>query len=548
MLRIAIATLALCSAAAVRADDAPAASPALPIREVTVFKDGHALVLHEGEMPVGDAGDVVIDGLPAPVMGSFWPYSADPAATLSGVVAGRQNVRVERDALTIPDLLQANKGAQLTVVLKSRDTCTGTLLGLNGALALVKTLEGLRPIPLESIDQVTLRDRSETRLSEDVSRPALTLRLDWGARERPKAARVGMMYLQKGLRWIPSYRIEIDGKGQASVQLKATLINELADLDNVEAHLVVGVPSFLFKDTPDPISLQRAVAALSRHFQADSQTAYAFGNAVYSQQLRSGESRAPAAPDPAEPPGADGSGEDVYVYPVKRISLKKGECLVLPVAEFKVEYKDVFAVEIPMTPPREAQAQGSGRPPTELERLFQTPKAMHKIRLTNKTAAPITTAPALILQGGRLLAQGLTTYTSPGGTSDVEITAALDLQVRKTETEKERIPNALQWQGNTYRQVALEGKICLTNYRKVPVEIEVSRVVLGDAVLPAAGGSIEKINLMEDSRGAEHLPYYSWYWSWWWNQINPISRISWKVKVEPGKSTDLLYSWSYYWH
>jgi len=545
-----LAALALCGAAAARADDAPRPL-ALPIREVTVFKDGHALVLHEGEMPVSDAGNVVIDGLPVPVMGSFWPYSADPAATLTGVVAGHQTVRVERDAVTIHDFLAANKGAQVTVMLKNRETFTGTLLGLNGALALVRTLEGLRPVPVESIDEVTLRDRSETRLSEDVSRPALTLRLDWGANPRPKAARVGMMYLQKGLRWIPSYRIEIDGKGQAKVQLKATLINELADLDDVEAHLVVGVPSFAFKETPDPVSLQRAVAELSRYFQPDSQTAYAFGNAIYSQQIRSGEHRAPAGPAAAEAQAPDGPAEDVFVFPVKRISLKKGECLVLPVTEFKVEYKDVFAVEIPLTPPREAQAQYANQPPSELERLFQTPKAMHKIRLTNRTALPITTAPALILQGGRVLAQGMTTYTSAGGSSDVEITAALDIQVRKTESEKERIADAMKWHGSHYQLIGLEGKICLTNYRAVPVEVEVSRVVLGEVAPPAPGGTVEKVNVMEDSRGLERgpgYPYSYWFAAWgWWNQVNSVSRISWKVTVQPGKSVDLTYAWKYYW-
>jgi len=545
MIRFALASLFL--AVAVQAQDAAPSAPAIPIREITVFKDGHALVLHEGEMPLNDAGHVVVDGLPVPVMGSFWPYSADPAATLAGVVAGHRQVRVERDASSIADLLRANPGAQVTLALRSRESCTGSLLSLSGSLALVKTLEGLRPVPLDAIDSLTLRDKSETRLSEDVSRAALTLRLDWGANPRPKAARVGLLYLQKGLRWIPSYRIEIDGKGSAKVQLKATLMNELADLDNVDAHLVVGVPSFAFKDTPDPISLGRAVAELSRTFQADSQTAYAMANALSSQSYRASESRAPAAAAPEAPIG-DGSAEDVFVFPVKKLSLKKGECLVLPVAEFKIEYKDVYAVEVPMTPPREAQASYSGRPTSELERLHQAPKTMHKIRLMNRTATPITTAPALVLEGGRVLAQGMTTYTSPGGSSDVEVTAALDLQVKKTESEKDRVPNALQWQGNRYQQISLDGKLCLTNYRAVPVEIEVSRVVLGEVAAPSHAGTVEKVNLLEDPKGAERIPAYGWVGSyWWWNQLNPVSRISWKVTVEPGKSSDLLYSWKYYW-
>ena len=83
---------------------------------------------------------------------------------------------------------------------------------------------------------------------------------------------MGLLYLQKGIRWIPSYKFVIDGKGGVTVQLEATLINELADLDDVTANLVVGVPSFAFADTADPIGMGQTVAQLSQYFQPDAQT------------------------------------------------------------------------------------------------------------------------------------------------------------------------------------------------------------------------------------------------------------------------------------
>ena len=46
-------------------DAAPLSALAkMPVREVTVFKDGHAFVLHEGSMPVDASGDVKMDYLP----------------------------------------------------------------------------------------------------------------------------------------------------------------------------------------------------------------------------------------------------------------------------------------------------------------------------------------------------------------------------------------------------------------------------------------------------------------------------------------------------
>src|SRR5438477_6992475 len=66
----------------------------MPVKEVTVFKDGHAFVLHEGVMPTDTAGNVLMDYLPTPVLGTFWPYSADKTIKLTSVVASERKVLV----------------------------------------------------------------------------------------------------------------------------------------------------------------------------------------------------------------------------------------------------------------------------------------------------------------------------------------------------------------------------------------------------------------------------------------------------------------------
>src|SRR6266487_2945521 len=76
----------------------------MPVKEVTVFKDGHAYVVHQGTMPT-EGGNVLLDLLPTPVLGTFWPYSLDKNATLHSVTAGRRRVKVERTAMTIRELI-----------------------------------------------------------------------------------------------------------------------------------------------------------------------------------------------------------------------------------------------------------------------------------------------------------------------------------------------------------------------------------------------------------------------------------------------------------
>ncbi len=67
----------------------------MPVTEITVFKDGHAFVLHEGKMSTNTNGNVVLDYLPRPILGTFWAYSADAKAKLSSVVSGKHVVSVE---------------------------------------------------------------------------------------------------------------------------------------------------------------------------------------------------------------------------------------------------------------------------------------------------------------------------------------------------------------------------------------------------------------------------------------------------------------------
>ena len=87
----------------------------LPIKEVTVFKDGHAFVLHQGRMPVDGSGNVLMDYLPTAVLGTFWPYSAEKDVRLTGVVAGQQRVSVERTALELRELIEGNIGAAVSI-------------------------------------------------------------------------------------------------------------------------------------------------------------------------------------------------------------------------------------------------------------------------------------------------------------------------------------------------------------------------------------------------------------------------------------------------
>src|SRR2546423_14365593 len=102
-------TLPLCAAEATKIG----VMAKMPVKEVTIFKDGHAFVAQEGTMPVDPEGNVILDYLPSPVLGTFWPYSGNKDVKLSSVVAGQKRVSVERTALNLKDLVEANIGADV---------------------------------------------------------------------------------------------------------------------------------------------------------------------------------------------------------------------------------------------------------------------------------------------------------------------------------------------------------------------------------------------------------------------------------------------------
>ncbi len=339
--------------------------------------------------------------------------------------------------------------------------------------------------------------------------------------------------------------------------MQATLINETVDLQHVTANLVIGVPHFAFKDTTDPIALGQTISQLSSYFQEGSQTAFMLSNSIQTQVARMGEHRGPRVQAESGPVmdlgpelSAGDKREDLFVFTVKDVSLKKGQRMVVPVVEFELPYEDVFTLKLDMSPPPELAQQFDSGQQQELARLLSAPKAAHQARLTNRSKYPLTTAPALIMQNGQPLGQAMMTYTPVGARVDVEITSAVDISVVKNDAESNRTPNAANWGGDNYDKVDLTGEIILHNYGAKSVKLEVVRYVLGNVDEAGADGSVVKMNVREE--GWQLVGGYPSWWQWYrwpsgWFHLNGIGRLTWTVELAAGKGTSLPYKWHYYW-
>ncbi len=522
------------------------AQGALPIKEVTVFKDGHAFVLAEGVLPVKD-GAATLGELPSPVLGTFWPY-ATGGASLVSVTAGQKSVAGEHPAANLSELLMFNLGKPAMIRELDGAPYRATPVQLTGNLVLLQTDKGVKAIDLGRIREVTFTSDLKKTSPQTSLESQLTLNL---AGVGGESATVGVMYLQKGLRWIPGYKIDLDGAGKAHVKMQATLVNELADLKNTNMNLVVGVPSFAFKDTTDPIAIQKTVAALSPYFDGNLRTSNALVN---SQIVSNGNfyaaNQAGAVTAPPSDPEVTGSdqNEDLFVFSLKNVSLKKGERMVLPIAEFDLPYKNVYTLELRPSPTRNAQGDYDGSPQNaELIKLAAAPRAKHQIRLTNASPYPLTTAPALILRNGNIVAQGTATFTSKGGTSDIGLTDATDISIKRTDKETLRVPSGRKVSdgGEEWQKVSMAGKIELCSYRGEPTEIEVTRFVLGKVETAALDGTISALDPLADDSVPDWLGSYGGFER---IRFTGLGKIFWRATLPPGGKTcvSLDYTWHYF--
>ncbi|MBI1270459.1 hypothetical protein GC174_08505 [bacterium] len=578
---------------------------------MTVFKDGHALVLHRGLMKTDTAGNVVMDDLPKPVLGTFWPFCSDRRARLSMAVAGVRRVSVSNTSLTVPELIEGNIGARVRVLLKPRSVAYGEgradvrdhvssviegsiesvparsseemertapdrtdrKLPRRGDVVMIRTEEGLRAEPFDNIESIAFKGEVESSLSHEELRNLITLKLDWqGDKPKPAAdagshprADVGMIYLQEGIRWVPSYKVIIDGNGKAVVLLNATVENRLRDLKDIRLDLVVGVPTFPFKDQIDPFALNGSVADVVRRLDRNSIIASQFSNAAILQGATNGTIGAQAAdyssnePSFSDAPRVDSGtkNEDMFVYTVEHVSLAKGERMVLPVARYELDYEDVYSLDLPFGAPFEVP-RSYNQETVKYEKLLKAPRVMHKLRIKNKGRQPFTTAPTLLVSAdqktGRetVLGQSLMTYTACGARVDLDLGTAIDFAVKRDDVETSRQPDAVKWQDDKYCRVNHKSSITITNFSKRAAALEVERNLFGFVDGAGEGAAVKRTNFFENAveadSGSRH-PYWWNYYSFphWWHSVNGSSSIKWNTRLAPGAKVSLDYRWHYFW-
>ncbi len=598
------AVAALTSAMALAAD-VPAFTP--KVTDVAVFKDGHALIAARGKASLRD-GWCRTDDVPVPVLGTFWAFTQDEAERVDFIKAGFVEAKRARPCLNIYEMLQVNQGKRVRLIEqtgKGEDrTHEGTLLGIlrhepersaassatpsvahsgfslhgrrpsaasvqPGAAAqlasfvMVRADDGVHLVNRDGIRSIVLTDGAPvTDYAEMRKVPQIQMHLTADGRPGDRECPVGLVYLQKGIRWIPGYRVELLDDARARVSLQATLINDIVDLTDANVRLVVGVPNFLFKDHLSPMALREQPVPLSHYFNPPArgnashrgrrgELAMSMSNVLISQVAGADRGQQAAAAAGPDLPG-EGRMEELFLYRKSGVTLKKGERAIVQLLRRTVGYEDIYTWKVPPFPPKALWQNANQQHQQELMAALSEAKAWHEVRLANPGPEPWTTGPATLFKDKAPLGQHLLTYTSAGNKVDVRMTVAPDINTTKTEVELSR-EDRLRIDGHNYIKVRMRGTLKAANFKDKPVRLRVSRLVFGTVTCTTPEGKVQQSNLLEDRTalagarswwGSSH-PWWWGYYPWWWWGVNTFSEITWEVTVQAGNTATFEYDWHY---
>lgn len=530
----------------------PLATPlglALATERVVIFKDGYGLFVKSAAGVADSEGRVHTEKVPgAAVLGTFWAIP-EGRALKSTIAEWHETVRPRTDegsCLSTLELLRANEGKQITFGL-SEGPLQGKVLDVleapavrprhpeefegtsefelpprGGELVAIELSDKTRQvIPISSVRTLAGKELSTHCLRPgEVATRSKRLVFDFGKEAANKPVSLKLIYFTPGVRWIPTYRINTGGDAKAEVELQGEILNEEEDFENAALDLVVGVPSFKFKGTVSPMSLERTLrSALQQAMPSLMNNAFGMSNANFNN--RAGERFGTDESSPgdvmslASELGAE-KRQDLFVYGVKSLGLKKGARAMVSLWKNKVPQRHVYTADF-----GEATRTASNSGPLKLE----TNTVWHQLELTDDTDVPFTTGAALLMEGGLPLGQDLLAYTSPGGKTTIPITTALNLRAIQSEREVGRTDDAKEVGNSKYSLLRKKGTIALANHQKERVTMRVTLSTLG---------KIEKAS----HSGTVVLDEY--------DRVNNQSRVSWELTLSPGQTLDLNYELSVY--
>jgi hypothetical protein len=522
------------------------------IKRVALFKNGLGYFTSSATLPKG-ATTVKLQKLPIPSHGTFW-IGYPQNVKIDALFSSMETISKTESANNIIKLLQANAGRKVTIHSSSED-----MPAIKGIISKVipeqKTVKPLSPYRMNirssryrntqsptmaiiktetgtvviNADLIVRVDFEESNISTSIStvsrRPNIRIELQQPA----DGGEIGISYLARGITWAPSYMIDISDPKTAKLSAKAIVINEVADMHNVQIDLVTGFPNIRFGEINSPVAMSQNLGgflqALSRGRSESSRRRGVMTQQSITSNFAIQEDNSNYdSPVPEYSTAQQGTvSEDLFLYPIKKITIIQGETAYIPLFTAKIPYSHIYIWKIADMLNKHEQYQ-HGR------RQNEQPSAeeiWHSCRLTNNMTMPWTTAPAEFIKDGQFTGQDICYYTAPGAKTTIRLNRALNIQAEETEIELERKRNAVRFHGYNYDLVKIKGTLKLHNRLDKRANMEVTKNLSGKVLTMAPQA--------KDIPTAKGL-----------RRVNQRHILVWKFEMQSGKKQTLTYTYEVY--
>lgn len=508
----------------------------LRAEHVALFKNGYSQVSLVGELPA--AKELELRGLPVPVEGSLWwqlPQGAR-AVQVAGSIRERELPAVR---YSTAELLAANVGKKVRLVMHGGQVYEGELTRQplptpaaltypnHGGSAQQQQLSQQAPVFLKNgqgeLQEVAMDSVLSVSFAEPPAvptrmefQPLLTMELS----EPAAGGALRVECLAGGLSWQPTYRLDISDKAELSCM--AIITNDMVDLEGVQLELVTGNPELGSDGLP--------ISSLTRlHSMANR------GDVYRSRSMTTGAVPSWKAKDVDEDDESDDEGnfsevtrtQELYHYAIPNFSARKDSTVAREIFLQKPLCRHIYTCNI-----------------DSHQDIDNEIVVWHCLNIKNEAVWPWSPGTLVCYSGGKLLARTVLPRTAPGQESRLRLATTLEVKASQSEklvgskplvaspttqvddsddSDDDVFASKPAKHGKPIGKIAsvYQGEIALQNNAEHPVEVELSKNVIGRVTVALDAERVK------DSPGG--------------NAENPYSRILWRIQLAPGESKTCSY-------
>jgi hypothetical protein len=396
-----------------------------PVR-LSIFKNGTYFIKKSSKVDVVNNAFTI----PAPsnaLMGSYW-LATSKDATIKSIVVKQDTFKLVKNATTLENYLTAciNKKVILRKEYLGNAILEGILLDYNetSKMIKIKTKEN-KIIIADAIDykELVIDDDAQYNAFSDSIAPLATIHVN----QNISSTIASSLSLEKGIQWYPSYLLTLINDKEATLAMKATVVNGDESFNNTDVDIIIGNPEMFYGKELDPICTRYLTSDLLNYKENNQvQTSYNMNFANVLSVPKYNANRAVTGMESYENETKDGNKlEDLYIYKLGKLDVEKNATIIVPVINNTVSFEDVYTADL-----------GIGSATMIKDGVLNV---FHNYRISNNSAAPLTTGSVLVLSNDEMpIAQAQLKYTPVKGKQDINISKAIDVQVKNDETEIKR--------------------------------------------------------------------------------------------------------------